>query len=78
MVTRRGTFRNAIRPVQELVERRALYPDRPREDPKSRFPNFGLEYSYGVYYGTLRGIYFLDPPRGLGKESTLKSIRSAT
>ena len=39
----------------------------PREDPKSRSPNSGLYYSYGVDYGVLRWIYFLDPPRGLGK-----------
>ena len=34
----------------------------PRTDPKSRSPNSGLYYSYGVD----RWIYFLDPPRGLG------------
>ena len=38
------------------------YPD-PLEDPKSRTPNSGLSYSYGVAYRTLRWIYFLDPSR---------------
>ena len=38
----------------------------PWEDPKSRCPNSGFQDSYGVDYRTLRGIYFLDPPRGLG------------
>ena len=33
----------------------------PKRSPDSR-----LEYSYGVGYGTLRGIYVLDPPRALG------------
>ena len=42
------------------------YPD-PWEDPKSRSPNSGLQYSYGVDYGTKGGIYFLDPPRGRGR-----------
>ena len=27
--------------------------------------NAGLQYSYGVDYGALRWIYFLDPPRAL-------------
>ena len=40
------------------------YPD-PREDPKSRTPNSGLHYSYGVDR-TLGGIYFLHVPKGLG------------
>ena len=31
-----------------------------------RVDNSGLQYSYGVDDGTLRWIYFLDPPRGLG------------
>ena len=29
-------------------------------------PNTGLQYFYGVDCRTLRWIYFLDPPRGLG------------
>ena len=36
------------------------------EDPKRRPPNSGLQYSYGVQYRTVRGGYFLDPPKGLG------------
>ena len=36
------------------------------EDPKSRSPNSELNRSYGVDYRSLRWIYFLDPPRGLG------------
>ena len=36
------------------------------EDPESRSPNPGLQYSYGVDYRTKMGIYFLDPPWGLG------------
>ena len=45
-----------------------FYPD-PWEDPESRTPSSGLQNSYGVDYRTLRGIYFLDPPRGLGMEA---------
>ena len=36
------------------------------EDPTKTTLNSGFEYSYGVDYGTLRWISFLDPPRGLG------------
>ena len=39
-----------------------VYPG-PQEDPKSRSPNNGLQYSYGVDYRTLMWIYFLDPFR---------------
>ena len=39
-----------------------------REDPKSRSPNSGLQYFYGVEdYGTLRWIFFFDPLGGLGR-----------
>ena len=38
-----------------------------QEDPNSRSLNSGLSYSYVVDYGTLKGIYFLDPPSGLGR-----------
>ena len=41
----------------------------PWEDPQSRSPKSGLQYSYGVDVGSLRWIYFLDPPRGLGTQS---------
>ena len=47
------------------------YPD-PWEDPKSRTPNSGLQNSYGVDYRTLRGIYFLDAPRGLGRQGKME------
>ena len=38
----------------------------PWEEPKSRTPNSGLQYSYSIDYRALRWIYVLDPPRGLG------------
>ena len=38
----------------------------PGEDLKSRAPKSAPEYSYAGDYRTLRWIYFLDPPRGLG------------
>ena len=37
-----------------------------REDPKSKTPNYGLQYSYGVESRISRWIYFSDPLRGLG------------
>ena len=46
------------------------FPD-PREDPKSRSTNSGMQYSYCVEYRTLRWIYFLDPPRDLGCRALL-------
>ena len=44
-------------------------PRPPWEDPKSRSPNSGLWYSYGVEYRTLtlRWIYFLGSAQGLGR-----------
>ena len=38
----------------------------PCEDPKKSTPPSKLQNSYGVDYRTLRGIYFLDQPMGLG------------
>ena len=40
-----------------------------RQDPKSRTPESGLEYCHAVDCRTLRWIYCLDPPRGLGPAS---------
>ena len=45
-----------------------LYPD-PCKDRKSRSPNSGFWYSCGIDYRTQRGIYFVDPRRGLGNVS---------
>ena len=45
----------------------SLKSPRPLEDPESRSPDSAFQYSYGVDYINLRGIYFLDPLRGLGK-----------
>ena len=58
--------------VPRLCSRLGVF--KPREepdswkDPKSRSPNSGLQYSSGVGYITLRWIYLLDPPRGLGRQ----------
>ena len=41
------------------------YPE-PWEDAETRTSNSGLQYSYGVDYGTLGWIYFLDPPAAPG------------
>ena len=42
-----------------------------REDPKTRSPESGPEYSYGVDYRALRWIQFLHPLRGLGMIPTV-------
>ena len=46
----------------------------PGEDPTSSTPNSGFEYSYGMGYRTLRRIYFLDPPRGLGSLGLVHNV----
>ena len=61
-------FINAKQGSQECLKfSHCLRNPDPREDPKSRSPNFGMQYSYGVDCRTLRWIYFLDPPSGLGR-----------
>ena len=60
----------ALRPCRSTC--RYPYPD-PREDPKSRTPNLGFQYSYRVDDRTLRCIYLLDPPRVLGSSMTHNS-----
>ena len=52
------------------------FPD-PWEDPKSRSPIFsGLQYSYGVDWGTLKWICFLDPSSGLGPQGPQSTTKS--
>ena len=48
-----------------------------QEDPKSRSPNSGLQYSYGLDYGTFRWIYLLDASRGVGCWASGVSERSS-
>ena len=48
----------------------------PRQDPENRFPHSRLQYSYGVDYGTIRWIYILDPPRGLGSFQQASEAKS--
>ena len=38
----------------------------PREDPKSRISNSGVQHSYGVDYRTLRWIYSIRPGSWIG------------
>ena len=46
---------------------------RPWKDQKSKSPNSGLPYSYGVDYGTLKGLYSLRSFQSLGQTSYICS-----